>query len=609
MKNYVAHFFILAVILLGYRPSFSQVWLVPQTGSAVTPTSKLGVSGTGGLPLQISADNTSQIQFFTGTPSTQKMIISADGRVGIGTSTLSAVLNLAAYDASYIQFSRPCGQYGPCNGSSGIKFAEGGSIYQSSFPAYGTGTLTIDNGNSMIALRASSINFGGLIGIDNIAGKYNFNDLVWANSAIISDYATKSSSLKSMPTGYKFAVNGKSNLIGNVSIGIVDTTATHLLNIASEGGDQFINFVRKTNATQASFTGKSGIILSNGAKISQSSFPNYGTGALDIENGTAKISLYDGAVNFGGIIGAGNTAGKFNFNNLTWATSLVVADFGTPAPGSFKQIPTGYKFAVNGKSNFIDNVVIGNIGSIIPKEIVEIISSGDQIIKLSRNTSSTGTSGIKFSDGASILQSSSSGTVAGLLTIDAKTTSLTSKTIHFGTPPEATSSSYVGNFNFDNLVWAKSLVVSDYGTPVTGSFNQIPTGFKFAVNGKSNFLDNVVVGNITAFTKGIPTSGYKLFVSEGILSEKFKCAIKTTDNWSDFVFAPGYKLMSLDSVGKFINENKHLPGIPTADEVVKNGLDLAKMDATLLQKIEELTLYVIQLKKENELIRKEFLKK
>jgi trimeric autotransporter adhesin len=58
--------------------------------------------------------------------------------------------------------------------------------------------------------------------------------------------------------------------------------------------------------------------------------------------------------------------------------------------------------------------------------------------------------------------------------------------------------------------------------------------------------------------------------------------------------------MPLSDVEKFIVQNKHLPNVPSADEVVKDGIDMATMDAKLLEKIEELTLYVIKLNKEVE---------
>jgi hypothetical protein len=95
------------------------------------------------------------------------------------------------------------------------------------------------------------------------------------------------------------------------------------------------------------------------------------------------------------------------------------------------------------------------------------------------------------------------------------------------------------------------------------------------------------------------TTGYKLYVDQGILTEKVKVAVAGTAQWSDYVFAKDYKLMPLDEVAQFVKTNKHLPNVPSAAEMVKEGNDLGKTDAKLLEKIEELTLYVIELKKEN----------
>jgi len=72
--------------------------------------------------------------------------------------------------------------------------------------------------------------------------------------------------------------------------------------------------------------------------------------------------------------------------------------------------------------------------------------------------------------------------------------------------------------------------------------------------------------------------------------------------WSDFVFKEDYKLRSLKEVESFIKRHQHLPDIPSEKEVIENGIELGKMDAKLLQKIEELTLYLIQ---QQELIEKQ----
>lgn len=95
-------------------------------------------------------------------------------------------------------------------------------------------------------------------------------------------------------------------------------------------------------------------------------------------------------------------------------------------------------------------------------------------------------------------------------------------------------------------------------------------------------------------------AGYQLYVADGILTEKVKVAVKNSADWSDYVFADDYKLRSLAEVERFVKQNKHLPGVPSASDVVKQGVDVGKMDAKLLEKIEELTLYMIQVKKDSD---------
>lgn len=114
--------------------------------------------------------------------------------------------------------------------------------------------------------------------------------------------------------------------------------------------------------------------------------------------------------------------------------------------------------------------------------------------------------------------------------------------------------------------------------------------------GASNYLmmadaaGNIGIGTIT------PPAEFKLAVNGTIGARKVKV---TQAAWSDFVFHDDYKLPSLMEVENFVKKNKHLPGIPTEAEVVKDGVDVGEMDKLLLQKIEELTLYIIDLKKES----------
>ena len=101
------------------------------------------------------------------------------------------------------------------------------------------------------------------------------------------------------------------------------------------------------------------------------------------------------------------------------------------------------------------------------------------------------------------------------------------------------------------------------------------------------------------------THGYRLHVKNGIITEKVR--VELIASWPDFVFDDNYKLRTLDEVEKFLTKNHHLPGIPSEKEMVSKGLDVAEMDALLLQKIEELTLYMIELKKENDDLKKSFI--
>ena len=107
--------------------------------------------------------------------------------------------------------------------------------------------------------------------------------------------------------------------------------------------------------------------------------------------------------------------------------------------------------------------------------------------------------------------------------------------------------------------------------------------------------NHYIAGNLGLGT--LNPGSYKLAVEGTIGARKVKV---TQGSWADFVFHPDYKLPALSEVECFIKENKHLPEIPSAKDVERDGLDVGDMNRKLLQKIEELTLYIIELKKENE---------
>jgi hypothetical protein len=93
---------------------------------------------------------------------------------------------------------------------------------------------------------------------------------------------------------------------------------------------------------------------------------------------------------------------------------------------------------------------------------------------------------------------------------------------------------------------------------------------------------------------GTETPREKLSVNGKIRAKEIKVE---TANWPDYVFSNSYHLPTLQETEKHIKEKGHLPGIPTAEEVNAHGIALGEMNAKLLQKIEELTLHIIELSK------------
>ena len=101
-------------------------------------------------------------------------------------------------------------------------------------------------------------------------------------------------------------------------------------------------------------------------------------------------------------------------------------------------------------------------------------------------------------------------------------------------------------------------------------------------------------GDVAIGTSAVP-SGYKLAVDGHIRTREIRV---DQDTWPDYVFEANYDLPTLEEIEKHIEEKGHLPSIPSAKEVEVNGTDLGEMDRLLLEKIEELTLYILKQQKE-----------
>ncbi|MEN5195889.1 hypothetical protein [Sphingobacterium faecium] len=133
--------------------------------------------------------------------------------------------------------------------------------------------------------------------------------------------------------------------------------------------------------------------------------------------------------------------------------------------------------------------------------------------------------------------------------------------------------------------------------PLTGSNTVEPiykNSFKGEITlpgGKWTSAGNVGIGT------DVPKE--KLSVNGNIRAHEIKVE-STAATWPDYVFKDDYQLTSLKDVEKFIQSNGHLPDVPKAELVEKEGYSLNEMDKILLKKVEELTLYILELNKTNE---------
>ena len=168
-----------------------------------------------------------------------------------------------------------------------------------------------------------------------------------------------------------------------------------------------------------------------------------------------------------------------------------------------------------------------------------------------------------------------------------------------------------GNVTFSNLSDSTSKVVTvsndgtlssaDYSTFSDNMGNHTATQ-NINLNGNKMVGSSSGTGGIFVATNGNVRIGAGTATPTKALevngTMRSKEVVVEIDNWSDFVFDNNYNLMSLSDTEKYINANGHLPEVPTAKEVEADGVQLGEMNAILLQKIEELTLHVIELEKQ-----------
>lgn len=282
---------------------------------------------------------------------------------------------------------------------------------------------------------------------------------------------------------------------------------------------------------------------------------NVGIGTITPTN---RLDVQGGDASFGGKVGIGTTSPTHNLDVVGVATISSMLGIGTNTPSA--------------------QLDIANTSS--SSNVLQAKTSTNSLVLVATDLGKLGVGNTPGQYDATLLVNNKSG--------EAVTLDLQSNV----------SSGWANQIRFKNSSGVRH-VITDDGTK----------GDLLIAPGQGNGATNVVtiagklrVGEVPVSSTSAPSlaNNYSLYVEKGILAESFKCALKTTADWSDYVFAKDYKLKSLKEVENYVNANHHLPNVPSAEEVVCNGVEMAKMDAKLLEKIEELTLYVIQQQKEIE---------
>ncbi|MDW3211922.1 MAG: hypothetical protein R8N23_18775 [Reichenbachiella sp.] len=265
-------------------------------------------------------------------------------------------------------------------------------------------------------------------------------------------------------------------------------------------------------------------------------------------------------VNLGGNLGVGVTA---PVEKLEVAGNAVISESLTAKNLNTESMSVNGDFNVEGNSNVAQNsIVLGQLGVGVeaPTEKLEVAGNIKASEKVMAQTLESAT--IHVADNA---------TISNKLTVQGK--------IGIGTTDEpAEALEVVGT------IMAANYVMSD-GSPLKSSLWD-ETGADIGYVG----------GNVGIGVND--TRGFKMAIAGDMIVEEVTIDLQA--DWPDYVFEESYDLPSLKETASFIKENKHLPEIPSAADVEKNGVQVGEMNRLLLQKIEELTLYMIQMQVENE---------
>ncbi|GAB3955443.1 hypothetical protein GCM10028805_43060 [Spirosoma harenae] len=411
----------------------------------------------------------------------------------------------------------------------------------------------------------------------------SFNTLVGLNAGQGMAAGGGNNAFFGYQAGFTNSTGSQNTFIG-YQAGYSNTTLGNNVFVGFKAGNK--NTIGRANVFVGSEAGTSNTTGIGNLFLGQQTGANNSTGNYNLfmgnssgggnTSGEGNTAIGDGAY-LNATTGGGNTAiGRYAGINMSTGSNNTFIGVAATTPAGSGTVTNATAIGYNAQVTASNAMVLGNgvnvgIGNTAPKNRLEITSA------------TANSSGLRFTN------------------LTSNTGSLLSLAITLGNPiVKVLTVDENGDVVLRGLSVSLSGLLSRTGTPEVGGTT---VGMPWTLNGSTIQSTNDNPVTIGGGINKLP-SGYKLYVAGGILTERVKVAIKDSQEWADYVFSDNYKLRSLNEVEKFIRQNKHLPGVPSAEEVAKQGIDVGKMDAKLLEKIEELTLYMLELKKENQELKK-----
>ncbi len=459
----------------------------------------------------------------------------------------------------------------------------------------GSGKILTSDNNGFATWQYPTLNSWGLTGNAGTTAGINFIGTTDAQDLV---FKTNNSPRMRITLSGRLAIYGPTTSIfignnaGNESSSGIDNTAigyaslnsntTAIDNTAIGAYSLTLNTTGRDNSaigTKSMFNNTSGIrnvsIGSHAVHQNTTGNDNSVLGSLALYNNTT---------------GSGNTAIGY-YGMPTNTTGSYNTTIGQSADVMSNNLTNATAIGFNAKVSTSRSLVLGGTG---PQQVNVGIGTTSPSARLELNSTTVGVSGLKFTQlTSSSIAAPSNGTQ---LTVDGSGNVILVSDIE---PADGSET---------HLIAGSGITISGLGT--SSQPYQLSTGGEFfwAQSGiGTGNISNLNSGGIIIGT-GISStpSGYKLYVAEGILTEKIKATLKSSTHWADHVFESDYKLLDLYKLEQFIKKHKHLPGIPSAEELVKEGgIDMNIMFAKQMEKIEELTIYMIELKKENDALKLE----